>query len=84
MVQPARWGPSGLSCHSMPRPLAERQSLEQERQELLVRLAGYHTELDTLPADAQQRREWLDWQVRRAQKRMAYLEARLASMVAGE
>ncbi len=64
----------------MPRSLDERQSLEQERQELFTRLAGYQAERDTLPADKRDRQEWLDWQIRRTQKRLAYLEARLASM----
>jgi len=60
--------------------LTERESLEQQRQQLFTRLAGYQAELDMVPVDKRERRESLDWQISRAQKRLAYLEARLASM----
>ena len=70
----------GLSYRLMPQILTERESLEQQRQQLFTRLAGYQAELDMVPVDKRERRESLDWQISRAQKRLAYLEARLASM----
>ena len=62
----------------MPRPVNERQSLEHElREELPGQLAAYQQELAAGLAD-KTRREFLEWQVRRVQKRMADVEARLA------
>jgi hypothetical protein len=61
----------------MPSPLNERQSLEQERAELPDQITAYQQELAAGLAD-KTRREWLDWQIRRAQKRMVEVEARLA------
>lgn len=64
------------------RPLNERQSLEQElREELPALLAGYQQELAAGQAD-KRRRESLVWHIRRVQKRMADLEARLAKVSA--
>jgi len=64
----------------MPRPLNERQSLEQElREELPGQLAGYQQELAAGQAD-KTRREFLEWHIRRVQKRVADLEARLAKI----
>ncbi len=63
----------------MPHLLTERESLEQQRQELFTRLAGYQAELDLLPADTGERQERLYWQIRRAQNRIAYVEGRIAS-----
>ena len=63
---------------SMPAPTNERQSLEHElREELPAQLAGHQQELAAGPAD-KTRREWLEWHIRRVQKRMADVEARLA------
>ena len=63
---------------SVPRPLSDTQSLEHElREELPGQLAAYQQELDAGLAD-KTRREWLEWQIRRAQNRMADVEARLA------
>jgi len=62
----------------MPAPTNERQALEHElREELPAQLADYRQELAAGLAD-KARREWLEWQNRRAQKRMAELERRLA------
>jgi len=64
----------------MPRPLNERQSLEQERAELPSQIAAYESELDATPPEHTARRERLVWQLRRAQKRLAEIEARLAAI----
>ena len=67
---------------SMPRPTNDRQSLERElREELPAQLAGYQQELAGGQAD-KTRREWLEWHIRRVQKRMADVEARLAKVSA--
>jgi hypothetical protein len=64
----------------MPRPLNERQSLERElREELPAQLAAYRREL---ASGLEARREWLEWHIRRVQKRMADVEARLAKVSA--
>ena len=66
----------------MPRPLNERQSLERElREELPGQLAAYQQELAAGLAD-KTRREFLEWHVRRVQKRMADVEMRLAKVSA--
>jgi len=60
----------------------ERQALERElREELPAQLAGHQQELAAGPAD-KTRREWLEWHIRRVQKRMADVEARLAKVSA--
>ena len=64
----------------MPRPLSERQSLEQERAELPSQIAAYESELGATPPENKARRERLAWQLRRAQKRLAEVEARLAGL----
>jgi len=62
---------------SVPRARNERQALEHEREELAGQLADYRRELDLTPLEFQERRERLAWQIRRAEKRMAEVEARL-------
>jgi uncharacterized lipoprotein YddW (UPF0748 family) len=62
----------------MPVPHSERQALERERRELPDQLATYQRELDATPPPHEQRREWLEWQIRRVQKRMTEVERRLA------
>ena len=62
----------------MPRPMNERQSLEQERAELPSQLAAHQAQLDATSPENKARRERLEWQIRRVQKRMAEVEARLA------
>ena len=63
----------------MPAPTSERQALERElREELPARLADYQQELASMPPVTAERRERLEWQIRRVEKRMAEIEARLA------
>jgi chromosome segregation ATPase len=64
----------------MPAPTSERQALEHERDELPTHVANYQRELDATPQQNRERRERLDWQIRRIQKRMAEIEARLAGV----
>jgi len=64
----------------MPAPTNERQSLERERAELPEQIAAYQRELDATPSENKARRERLEWQIRRVQKRMAEVEARLAGI----
>ena len=64
----------------MPRPIDERQSLEREREELPAQVAAYRRELDATPPDQNDRRERLEWQIRRVRNRMADVEARLAKI----
>lgn len=61
----------------MPRPNSERQALERERDELPVHIANYQQELDATPQENKARRERLEWQLRRDQKRLAEIEAKL-------
>jgi hypothetical protein len=61
----------------MPAPTNERQALERERAELPAHVANYHRELDATPPDHKERRERLEWQIRRVEKRMAEVHARL-------
>jgi hypothetical protein len=62
----------------MPAPNNERQALERERGELPDQLATYQSELDATAPEHKERREKLLWQIRRAQTRIAEIEARLA------
>ena len=56
-----------------------RQVLERKlREELPGQVAAYQRDLAATPAEKKTRREMLEWQIRRAQKRMAEVEARLA------
>ncbi len=64
----------------MPHLLTERESLDRQRQDLFTRLAAYQAQLDLQPADNREHRERLDWQIRRALNRIAYVEGRLASL----
>ncbi len=58
----------------MPKPLNERQSLEHElRDELPAQLAAYQQELAGGLAN-KTRREWLEWQIRRVQKRVGEIQ----------
>jgi hypothetical protein len=62
----------------MPAPTNERQALERElREELPARLADYQRELASTQPLTRERRERLEWQIRRVEKRMAELEVRL-------
>ncbi len=62
----------------MPAPTHERQALERERAELPGPIAAYQRDLAATPAANKTRREMLEWQIRRDQKRLAEVEARLA------
>lgn len=62
----------------MPAPINERQAFERERGELSDQLATYQRGLETTAQEHKERRERLLWQIRRVQKRMAEIEARLA------
>jgi hypothetical protein len=60
----------------MPRPQNERQAWERElHEELPALLADHQRELAATPPESRERRERLEWQIKRAQKRMAELQA---------
>ena len=61
----------------MPAPTSERQALERERAELPAHVANYRRELDATPQENRERRDRLEWQIRRVEKRMAEVGARL-------
>jgi hypothetical protein len=67
-------------CH-MPVPTNERRALERERDELPAHVTNYQRELDATPQENRERRERLEWQIRRVEKRMAEVHARM--MAAG-
>lgn len=69
----------------MPRPRNERQALEEERDvELPGQLAKYRRDLDAAPRENKVRREFLEWQIRSAERRMRDVVARLANVGASE
>jgi hypothetical protein len=56
----------------MPRPKSERQAWERElREELPAVLADHQRELAATPAENRERRERLEWQIRRVEKCLA-------------
>jgi DNA repair exonuclease SbcCD ATPase subunit len=58
--------------------MTERQAWEREWvEELPAQLANYQQELDATSQEHKERREWLAWQIRRVEKRIAELQARL-------
>ena len=63
----------------MPPPRYDRQTLEQERDELSAQLADYRREIAATGAEQQERRERLAWQIRRAQKRLVTVQTQLAA-----
>jgi hypothetical protein len=63
----------------MPRSLDERQSLEQERDELAVQIATDQRELAATTDQGRTRREFLIWRIKRAQNRIALILTRLAA-----
>lgn len=69
-----------LMLYLVPRPKTEREAWEHElREELPALLAAHQQELATTPAENRERREWLEWQIRRVEKRMmARLERKSA------
>ena len=66
----------------MPRPLSERESLEQEQAELSVQLTADHRKLEVTLTQNRTRREFLVWRIRQAELRLAASEARLAAIKA--
>jgi hypothetical protein len=61
----------------VPAPRSERDTWAQERAELPAQIAAWQWELDATPMENTPRRERLTWTIRRAQKRLADLDARL-------
>jgi hypothetical protein len=51
--------------------------------ELLLELARYRRERDAVPPVSRERHEDLEWRIRRAEKRMAETEAKLARAAEG-
>ena len=64
----------------MPRPVDERQSLEQERDELTAQIATDQRELAATTDQDRTRREFLVWRIKRAQNRITLIETRLAAI----
>jgi hypothetical protein len=64
----------------MPRPVDERRSLEQERDELTAQIATDQRELAAPTDQDRTRREFLVWRIKRAQNRIALIETRLAAI----
>jgi hypothetical protein len=61
--------------------MTDRQAWEHElREELPAQLAKYQEDLAATPPESRERRERLEWQIRRAEKRVAELKARLATL----
>jgi hypothetical protein len=64
----------------MPRPQNERQAWEREmREELPAQLVKHQEELAATSPESRERRERLEWQIKRVQKRMIDLKTRLAA-----
>jgi hypothetical protein len=69
----------------MPRPRNERQALEDERDvELPAQLAQYRRNLDAIPTTDKTWQEFVEWQIRCVEKRIADVCARLARGVGRE
>jgi hypothetical protein len=54
--------------------------LEQERAELPAQIIARQSELAITPVEHTTRRERITWQIRRAEKRLAEIDARLAML----
>ena len=67
----------------MPRPRNERHALEEERAEPPAQIAAYRREPDATPPENKAQREMREWQIREREKRLAEVEARLATMETG-
>jgi hypothetical protein len=63
----------------MPRPRNERQALEEELAEIPGQIALYQRDLAALPIHDKTRREMREWQIREREKRLAEVEAWLAT-----
>jgi hypothetical protein len=59
-------------------PFYEREAWAQERAELPAQIAAWQRDLATTPATDTLARERLTWRIRRAERRLAELDARLA------
>jgi hypothetical protein len=66
-----------VTGHQMPRPKSDREAWEEELNELSALIAERQKELEATRVEDQDRRENLQWRIRRAEKRMADLRARL-------
>lgn len=62
----------------MPRPRSERQAWQEERVETPALIAALQRELAATAAADMESRERLTWRIRRAEQRLAELDARLA------
>jgi hypothetical protein len=69
--------PLAARASILPASINERQALERERAELPAHIANYQRKLDATPIESQERRERLERQIRRVQKRMTEVHARL-------
>lgn len=69
-----------VSLYAMPPFRNERQRLEQEQAELPGQIIAHRSELAVTPASNTAQRERLEWQLRRVQKRLGEVRARLATM----
>ena len=63
----------------MPRPLTDRQKIEEELAELTQKIAKHLEALAALSAHDRTRREFHCWLAREAEKRMGVLRERLAN-----
>ena len=75
--RPTRLLATSVTISCMPAPTNERQALEREHAELPAHVANYQRELDATPQENRERRERLAWQIRRVEKRMVEVHARL-------
>jgi hypothetical protein len=62
----------------MPRPLTDRQRWQEELLELTEKAAKHRAAFAALPASDRVQRDFHEWLVRDAEKRMAELRMRLA------
>ena len=67
-----------MTGHQMPCPKSDREAWEEELNELSALIAERQKELEATRVEDKERRENLMWRIRRAEKRMADLRARLA------
>ena len=77
LAQPPSLPPACAIIRAMPQPKTGRDAWTEELNDLLALIASYQRELDAAPATATERRERLQWQIRRGEKRLAEIEARL-------
>src|SRR5712691_1742954 len=65
----------------MPRPMNERQALSRRGTIYRPRLRTIKRDLEATPRENTNRRERLEWQIRRVEKRMVEVRARLMALV---